>query len=174
MSKLFHINPETGEARPCGATHDRCPFGSADAHFGSVEEARSAYEATQGGAFDKLKWEQTARGWERGSFVVTPNTRTGGWSVMEFAEINGKMVPANLRTTKSSLKGAKAIAVELEELKIQDAAEEGARRGKVLLDGIDKSYRREQRKKAEADVDSMEVALDGIIAKHKDLFPPVD
>lgn len=41
----FHINPATGDAGECGATVGACPFGGADEHYGSAEEARGAYES---------------------------------------------------------------------------------------------------------------------------------
>lgn len=44
MSGKFHVNPETGDAGPCKATQDRCPFGTAEVHFSSIAAARSAYE----------------------------------------------------------------------------------------------------------------------------------
>jgi len=43
----FHVNPETGEASNCRAKNGRCPFGGAEDHFDSFEEAREYYESTQ-------------------------------------------------------------------------------------------------------------------------------
>lgn len=43
--KKFHVNPETGEPGRCRATEGYCPFGDADQHFSSADEARNAYEA---------------------------------------------------------------------------------------------------------------------------------
>lgn len=40
----FHINPSTGNPGECSATVKDCPYGSADEHYGSAEEARAAYE----------------------------------------------------------------------------------------------------------------------------------
>lgn len=45
----FHINPMTGNAGRCSAVNGRCPFGEADNHFDSIEEARGAYEAVKSG-----------------------------------------------------------------------------------------------------------------------------
>jgi len=47
----FHINPETGNPGKCSAADGNCPYGSNAPHFSSAEDARSAYEAAQGGAF---------------------------------------------------------------------------------------------------------------------------
>lgn len=42
----FHVNPKTGRTSACGAA-TRCPFGGAEEHFPSREEAQAAYEKTQ-------------------------------------------------------------------------------------------------------------------------------
>lgn len=44
MASKFHINPSTGDAGACRARAGRCPFGSEDLHFSSLEAARNAYE----------------------------------------------------------------------------------------------------------------------------------
>jgi hypothetical protein len=41
---LYHINPETGNANICRSLHGRCPFGTANEHFHTKEDARVAYE----------------------------------------------------------------------------------------------------------------------------------
>lgn len=41
---LYHVNKETGETGPCGATKGKCPFGGADEHFTSDYAARLHYE----------------------------------------------------------------------------------------------------------------------------------
>jgi hypothetical protein len=43
----FHINPESGQAGQCRASAGNCPFASDEEHYGSVEEARAAYETAQ-------------------------------------------------------------------------------------------------------------------------------
>lgn len=43
----YHINPETGNPGVCRATK-QCRFGSANEHYGSKDEARAAYERSQG------------------------------------------------------------------------------------------------------------------------------
>jgi len=53
MSK-FHINPKTGEPGLCRAHGGNCPFGSADQHFNSAEDARSAYEQQASGEFSSM------------------------------------------------------------------------------------------------------------------------
>lgn len=45
----FHINDATGQPGRCSAKKRPCPFGGPEAHFNSEAEARSAYEASQGG-----------------------------------------------------------------------------------------------------------------------------
>jgi hypothetical protein len=49
MSDKFHINPETGNANKCFAKPGNCRFGSDDNHYGSKDEARSAYESSMAG-----------------------------------------------------------------------------------------------------------------------------
>jgi Cu/Zn superoxide dismutase len=50
----FHVNA-AGNAGKCEAT-TRCPFGSADDHFDTPEEARASYEAKQTvGTLTKLR-----------------------------------------------------------------------------------------------------------------------
>lgn len=44
----FHINPSTGNPGPCKAAR-ACPFGGADRHFDSAQEARTAFELEMGG-----------------------------------------------------------------------------------------------------------------------------
>lgn len=46
--KTFHLHPETGEPGECRATKGQCPFGSAEAHYETLSEAREAYETLQG------------------------------------------------------------------------------------------------------------------------------
>lgn len=53
--KKYHLN-EKGEARPCGATQGRCPYGSSAQHYPTAEEARSAYEKQQGSSFVPLTY----------------------------------------------------------------------------------------------------------------------
>lgn len=49
----YHVNPATGNPGACRATQ-RCPFGSLEEdHFDSPEQARGAYEASQGNSFAK-------------------------------------------------------------------------------------------------------------------------
>lgn len=43
----FHVNPNTGDASPCRAEKGQCPFGSADEHYNTKEEAYAAFEASQ-------------------------------------------------------------------------------------------------------------------------------
>lgn len=43
MSKKFHINNE-GNAFPCGAQEDNCPYGDSLGHYASADHARLAYE----------------------------------------------------------------------------------------------------------------------------------
>lgn len=45
MTTLFHINTETGDTGPCTAKKS-CPFGAANEHYDSLEEAASAAERT--------------------------------------------------------------------------------------------------------------------------------
>lgn len=42
---MFHVNPETGNAGPCRA-HIACPFGSAEEHFATKQEAETYFEAS--------------------------------------------------------------------------------------------------------------------------------
>lgn len=42
----FHINPETGNPGECTARAGRCPYGAEAPHYGSAEEARTAFEAS--------------------------------------------------------------------------------------------------------------------------------
>lgn len=49
MSEKYHINPETGNANKCFAKPGNCRFGSDDNHYGSKDEARSAYESSMAG-----------------------------------------------------------------------------------------------------------------------------
>jgi hypothetical protein len=44
MSQKYHINA-MGDAKPCSATTGACPFGGADEHYASAEDARNAYES---------------------------------------------------------------------------------------------------------------------------------
>lgn len=58
----FHVNPETGEAGKCSAVADKCPFGTVDEHFPSLEVATKASEALLadqfvGGALKKPRVE---------------------------------------------------------------------------------------------------------------------
>ena len=43
MITKFHLN-KNGDAGPCAAKKGKCPFGSVDEHYDSLEEARKAYE----------------------------------------------------------------------------------------------------------------------------------
>lgn len=47
MPARFHINPDTGDVRACSA-EKRCRFGENVPHYSNSEEARSAYEQSQG------------------------------------------------------------------------------------------------------------------------------
>jgi DNA ligase (NAD+) len=49
----FHVNPETGETGKCSAVADKCPFGTADEHFTSLEGATKASEALLADQFSK-------------------------------------------------------------------------------------------------------------------------
>lgn len=44
----FHVNPATGDPGQCKAEKGNCPFGSPDEHYDSPEEAREAYEQSNG------------------------------------------------------------------------------------------------------------------------------
>ncbi len=50
MGARYHLNNQ-GEPGLCRATK-KCPFGTADEHYDSVEEAAAAFEALQGGSFE--------------------------------------------------------------------------------------------------------------------------
>lgn len=47
----FHLRTD-GNPGPCQAKQGKCPYGGDDKHFGSETEARQAYEASQGAAFE--------------------------------------------------------------------------------------------------------------------------
>lgn len=51
----YHINPETGEPGKCTAKEGNCLYGESSPHFSTPEDARTAYEAAQGGAFLSTK-----------------------------------------------------------------------------------------------------------------------
>jgi hypothetical protein len=42
-NKLYHVNPQTGDAGACRAAKSPCPFGGADAHYTSPEAAQAAW-----------------------------------------------------------------------------------------------------------------------------------
>lgn len=44
---MYHVNPASGNPGVCRADRGFCPFGKADAHFDSAEEARAFFETTQ-------------------------------------------------------------------------------------------------------------------------------
>ena len=44
----YHINPKTGNPGVCRAQEGKCPFGAADEHYSSPQEARLAYEKLMG------------------------------------------------------------------------------------------------------------------------------
>jgi len=39
----YHINPKSGNADLCRATHGRCPFGSLEEHYSTLEEAYQGF-----------------------------------------------------------------------------------------------------------------------------------
>lgn len=41
---MFHVNPATGDAGRCRATQGKCPFGSTEEHYTTIEGARDSYE----------------------------------------------------------------------------------------------------------------------------------
>lgn len=43
----YHVNPETGNASQCRARKGKCPFGSAEEHYATLEEAAKAWESGQ-------------------------------------------------------------------------------------------------------------------------------
>lgn len=47
MTAKFHVNPDTGDVRACSAVK-KCRFGDNAPHYSTLEEARNAYEQTQG------------------------------------------------------------------------------------------------------------------------------
>lgn len=47
----YHISPTTGRPNKCTATKKPCPFGGEEAHYGSKDAARKAYENKQDGSF---------------------------------------------------------------------------------------------------------------------------
>lgn len=49
MSEKYHINPETGNANKCFAKPGNCRFGSDENHYGSKDDARTAYESSMAG-----------------------------------------------------------------------------------------------------------------------------
>jgi len=57
----FHINPKTGEPGSCKATQGGCPFGGDEAHYGSAEDARKAFELSMAGKEYVEKRQQTER-----------------------------------------------------------------------------------------------------------------
>lgn len=52
----FHINPKTGNTGICKAENGKCPFGSADEHFATRNEARASYEKKQE-SFEHFHWK---------------------------------------------------------------------------------------------------------------------
>lgn len=47
MPTRFHVNPDTGDVRVCSATK-KCRFGENSTHYSTRDDARSAYEKSQG------------------------------------------------------------------------------------------------------------------------------
>lgn len=47
MTAKFHVNPDTGDVRECSAVK-KCRFGDEAPHYPTLEDARFAYEQTQG------------------------------------------------------------------------------------------------------------------------------
>lgn len=41
----FHVNPKTGNPGRCSARNGNCPFGNAEEHYATKEQAREAFEA---------------------------------------------------------------------------------------------------------------------------------
>lgn len=66
----YHINPETGNPGKCTA-QVKCRFGGDAAHYGSAEEARSAYEVTQA-ALESMKKDPA---FNRGEATPVPVAR---------------------------------------------------------------------------------------------------
>lgn len=50
---LYHL-AESGDPKPCSAQAGNCPYGSTSLHYSSKEDARAAYEAQVGSAFEPL------------------------------------------------------------------------------------------------------------------------
>lgn len=55
----FHVNPDTGEAGKCSANNGKCPFGSADEHFTSLDAATKASESLLGDQFSDAPLKKT-------------------------------------------------------------------------------------------------------------------
>lgn len=53
MSTRFHVNPDTGDVRVCSATK-KCRFGENAPHYSNHDDARSAYEKSQGTQVETL------------------------------------------------------------------------------------------------------------------------
>lgn len=45
----FHINPKTGTPGECSAVKGNCPFGGAEVHYETVQDARTAFELSMAG-----------------------------------------------------------------------------------------------------------------------------
>lgn len=54
-SQKYHISPSTGRPNICRATKTACPYGGAEAHYDSKDQARKAYEKSMGSGLTKLR-----------------------------------------------------------------------------------------------------------------------
>lgn len=89
----YHINPATGNAGACRATRGGCPFGGAEEHHGSPEEARAAFEAAQQtfrGAKVTPRLHTTMAHVEPGNFIHLENGESG--QVIECYPSGGEVV----------------------------------------------------------------------------------
>lgn len=103
----FHINSH-GEAGKCKAQAGNCPFGGADEHYKSAEEARSAYEtaqelqATQGlRKTEKLAPEVEASLERLEKLVNNPARSYFGFPEDEMVRAN---IESSIRTERDNLK----------------------------------------------------------------------
>lgn len=80
----YHINPATGNPNVCRAQAGGCPFASADNHYDTKEDARTAYEASMDGSVVSFAGGARMDAHQSKSrFGVFPNTRVGGWQVID-------------------------------------------------------------------------------------------
>lgn len=102
----YHISPSTGNPNRCYASKKPCPLGGSEAHYGTKEEARAAYEAGQvGGALPVSRKAPQASVQEEGVSYTFPARR--------LPEALNSIEKANRRLERFGI--AERFTVEVEE-----------------------------------------------------------